>query len=107
MVTGRARRVFVGCGFRYFSDITEMRVQSFLNDLRTGTEKKPGISARTFNFHLGAVKQFCRWMVKNRRATENPVDHHEPPSVKVDRRRDWRALRVATRIPSSGSRPKP
>jgi integrase len=54
---------------------------------------KQGISAQTFNFHL-AVKQFCRWMVKHGRATANPVDALEPLNVKVDRRRDRRALTV-------------
>jgi integrase len=94
IVTGRTRRVFDGCGFRFYSDISATRVQSFLNDLRAGTDEKPGISAQTFNFHFGGVKQFCRWMVKNRRATVNPVDHLEPLNVKVDRRRDRRALTV-------------
>ena len=94
MVTGRANRVFTGCGFRFFSDISATRVQTFLTELRTGTEEKPGISAQTFNFHLAAVKQFCRWMVKHQRATANPVDHLDPLNVKVDRRRDRRALTV-------------
>ena len=94
MVTGRAKRVFNGCGFKYFSDIAATRVQSFLNTLRTGTDEKVGISAQTFNFHLAAVKQFCRWMVKHGRAAANPVDPLEPLNVKVDRRRDRRALAV-------------
>ena len=94
MVTGRAKRVFNGCGFKFFSDIAATRVQSFLNTLRTGTDEKQGISAQTFNFHLAAVKQFCRWMVKHGRAAANPVDPLEPLNVKVDRRRDRRALAV-------------
>ena len=94
MVTGRAKRVFNGCGYKFYSDLAATRIQSFLNTLRTGTEDKQGISAQTFNFHLAAVKQFCRWMVKHGRATSNPVDPLEPLNVKVDRRRDRRALTV-------------
>ncbi len=94
MVTGRAKRVFNGCGFKFFSDIAATPVQTFLNTLRTGMDEKQGISAQTFNFHLAAAKQFCRWMVKHGRATSNPLDPLESLNVKVDRRRDRRALAV-------------
>src|SRR5262245_6651150 len=67
----------------------------YLNDLRHGSEDKRGISAQTFNFYLGAIKQFCRFMVKDHRALENPLAHLDSLNVKTDRRRDRRALIVA------------
>lgn len=94
VVTSRARRIIDGCGFRYYSDLDAAKVLAFLDDLRTDTEKKRGISAQTFNFYLASIKQFCRWMVKNRRALENPVAHLDGLNVKTDRRRDRRALTV-------------
>jgi hypothetical protein len=86
LVVSRARKVIDGCGFPYYGDISGSKVLSFLKDLRTDTEEKRGISAQTFNFYLQAIKQFCRWMVKDRRATESPVAHLDGLRVKTDRR---------------------
>jgi hypothetical protein len=61
VVSGRARRVFDGCGFRFYGDIAASKVMQHLDGLRAGSKNKPGISAQTFNFYLQACKQFCRW----------------------------------------------
>ena len=91
VVTSRARRLLVeGCGFRFYGDIKPSKVMEHLDGMRTGSEKKPSIGAQTFNFYLQAVKQFCRWAVKDRRALENPLAHLEGLNVKTDRRRDRR-----------------
>jgi integrase len=94
LVTARARKVIDGCGFTHFGDVNGSRVLAFLNDLRADTEAKRGISAQTFNFYVQAIKQFGRWMVKDRRAIENPVAYLEGLNVRVDRRHDRRALTV-------------
>src|SRR5262249_41995256 len=39
-------------------------------------------------------KAFCRWMIKERRAAENPVAHLDGLNTKTDRRHDRRALTV-------------
>src|SRR5262249_34694919 len=41
---------------------------------------------------VGAVKQFCRWMMKERRAHESPVAHLDKLNVHTDRRHDRRAI---------------
>ncbi len=90
-----------GCKFAYWGDISASRVERFLADLRKDklvkTEEKPktvrGISAQTFNFYLQAIKQFCRWMVLDQRASESPVKHLQKVNVKPDRRQDRRALK--------------
>jgi hypothetical protein len=94
LVTGRVRRVFDGCGFRSYGDIHADKVSAFLSNLRAGTQKKAGISAQTFNFHLQACKQFCRWAIKSGRTVNNPLAHLEGLNVKTDRRRDRRAFTV-------------
>ena len=33
------------------------------------------ISSKTANYYLKSMKQFCRWMVNDRRASESPVEH--------------------------------
>src|SRR5262245_2777303 len=70
LVVARARRIIEGCGFRYFCDLSASKALAYLDDLRKDTADRRGISAQTFNFYLQAVKQFCRWMVKDRRAIE-------------------------------------
>ncbi len=51
-----------------------------------------GVSVRTSNLHLAAVKAFCHWLVKERRMAESPLDHLEGGNVKLDRRHDRRIL---------------
>ena len=55
---------------------------------------RAGTSAQTFNFYLAAFKQFCRWMVRDGRASESPVAHLDGLNVRADRRHDRRALSV-------------
>lgn len=94
---GRITKVFNACGFRYWGDISASKVQKYLATLREPTtnesdEEELGISAATFNYHLGVIKAFCRWMVKDRRATSSPVSHLDMLNVRMDRRHDRRAL---------------
>ncbi len=102
LVVARVRRVVDGCGFKVWADVSASRVADFLNGLRADkvkrdeagkiTDTKRGTSAQTFNFYVQSVKQWCRWMVKDRRASDSPVAHLEGLNVRTDRRRDRRAL---------------
>ncbi len=97
LVISRARKVIVGCGFTYWSHIQASKVMTHLHDLRQDTTNndgqiKRGISNQTFNFYLQAIKQFCRWMVQDRRASESPVGHLHRMNVRTDRRHDRRAM---------------
>ncbi len=56
------------------------------------SSRSKGSSVRTSNFYLGAVKQFCRWMVRDRRMADNPLAHLAGGNEKVDRRHDRRPL---------------
>jgi integrase len=51
-----------------------------------------GASVQTVNFYLQAVKQFCRWLLKDRRMGDNPLAHLQGGNVKTDRRHDRREL---------------
>src|SRR5271170_1352381 len=97
LVTSRARKAFNACGFKLWSDISASKLQSHLAGLREDRRKTDdtvarGISAQTFNFYLQAVKQFCRWMVRDGRASESALVHLQGLNVKTDRRHDRRAL---------------
>ena len=99
LVQSRVLAVVAGCGFRRWSDLTEAKVQAHLASLREpgaadgGAGARP-IGAQTHNFYLQAFKQFCRWMVRNRRAVQSPVEHLQGVGVRTDRRHDRRALSV-------------
>jgi integrase len=51
-----------------------------------------GKSIKTSNLYLAAVKQFCGWLVQDRRMADNPLAHLSGGNVKLDRRHDRRPL---------------
>lgn len=87
----RLRRVIEGCKFKSWTDISASKVQRFLAGLRNNEN---GISAQTFNYYLKATKQFCRWMVDNRRASENPLSHLKAINAEADKRHPRRSLEL-------------
>ena len=70
---GKVKRIFEGCKFRTWSDISANAVGRYLSDL----ESSGKVSKRTRNYYLKAIKHFCRWMVKQRRASQSPLEHLE------------------------------
>ena len=99
LVATRAKKVIQGCGFKFWSDISASKVMSYINGRKEDRKTKNGttargISAQTFNFYLAAFKQFCRWMVRDGRASESPVLHLNGLNVRTDRRHDRRAISI-------------
>jgi integrase len=88
-VTTRVKRIIEGCRFRNWSDISASRIEHYLAELRN---EGLGISAQTSNFYLKSIKQFCKWMVADRRALDSPIEHLRGQNVNTDRRHDRRAL---------------
>ncbi len=68
LVASRSRRILEGCNAAFIGDISASRVQAFLADLR-----EKGKSVQTSNHYLRAIKQFTRWLVKDRRASDDPA----------------------------------
>jgi hypothetical protein len=68
-------------------DITAGGVLEFLGQLR-----RDGLSAQTYNNYLTAIKQFTRWLVRDRRTPIDPLVHLSKLNVRTDRRHDRRAL---------------
>lgn len=99
LVKARVQHLFTGCGFVRYADINESSVGKYLADKRAdrpGADGKPskGASIRTSNFYLKAAQQFCRWMVRNKRAMELPLSGAETMDAELDRRLVRRALTV-------------
>jgi integrase len=51
-----------------------------------------GKSIKTSNLYLAGIKQFCRWLVRDKRMPDNPLAHLEGGNVLLDRRHDRREL---------------
>jgi len=108
LLRSRIGQILTDCRFAYLSDVSASALQTYLAERRRigaktdGTSEADsfgqnnrrgkGIGAQTSNFYLSAFKQFCRWMVRDRRASHNPVDFLDGMNVKLDRRHDRRNL---------------
>jgi len=68
----RIKPVFDDCKFVFWPDISASIIQKHLASLHS---KENGISAQTSNYYLQSIKQFCRWMIQNQRASESPVEY--------------------------------
>lgn len=73
----RVERVFNGCDFATWADLSKAgaasKVQGYLSELRQlDRGKEGGIGGQTFNYHISAIKGFCRWMIGDNRASVHP-----------------------------------
>ena len=84
----RIKALFAGCDFAVFDDLQVLRIESWLVEQR----KRPDFGVKTTNYYVKAVKQFARWMVRNKRAAENPVAHLAELNAGVDVRVERRAI---------------
>ncbi|MHC4618930.1 MAG: tyrosine-type recombinase/integrase [Planctomycetota bacterium] len=83
-------RVFTDCGFHVWSDISPSRLRDYLDGLRDGGK---GISKRTYNGLLVSTKSFCRWMVRQQKATSSPIEYLDGlDNQQTDRRHPRRVL---------------
>ena len=60
----------------------------------TAGRRRDGLSIRSSNFYLQAIKQFCRWLVADHRTAENPLAYLSGQNPKTDIRHARRALSV-------------
>ena len=64
----RCRRIVDEIGAERFGDIASEAVEDCLADWRRG-----GMSVGTSNGYFRAIRTFCRWMVRSKRARQNPL----------------------------------
>ncbi len=87
LTTWRARNAFKDMQVTQWTQISHSNVESWL-----AARRRKGTSAQTSNHYLRAIKQFCRWMVRDRRAGESPIAMLSTVNVRSDRRFIRRAL---------------
>jgi integrase len=79
----RASRVFSESGFISWKDIQASKLLTTIESLQKLQRSKKGVykntgkptSPRTKHHHLGACKQFARWMMADRRASDNLIEY--------------------------------
>ena len=86
------KRTVKGCGFNYWTDISAVKVEAYLKQLRENKKDEQGISYRRSNAFLTALKSFAYWMVQEDRASESPIRHLKCLNVKLDQRHQRRGL---------------
>ena len=90
-VRAKLKQITESCGFKTLESIKAEAVQDYLAKLRNNGK---GISHRTHNVYLQTLKQFCHWMVQDRRASESPIQYLKSLNVETDRRRRRKALSI-------------
>ena len=85
--TTQIQKMVDGRKWKMIGDITASSALEFLGQLR-----RDGLSAQTYNHYLKSVKQFTRWLVRDRRCLMDPLAHLSKLNVSTDRRHDRRAL---------------
>lgn len=88
LVHSRVLRVIELAGLKTLADISPARVQAAIAHLRQQEDR----SIQTCNFYLQAIKQLCRWLVREQRLESNPIAHLQRGNVRLDRRHDRRDL---------------
>ena len=83
----------------YAARLLDLRSVEYVADLAPsvvadaiGELKQQGLSSRTLNAHLVAIKGFSRWMVRDGRMATDPLVHMQRRNAKADVRRRRRVL---------------
>jgi integrase len=84
---GELERIFKGCSFRYWSDISPTTIMAYLKKMRN-----EGLSYRSSNSYLKSAKAFCKWLVDCNYVSRSPLKHLKTLDTELDRRRERRAL---------------
>ena len=86
-VIAKVTRIIGACGWTSARQIADAEIERQLAAFRVA-----GMSKRTSNHYLRALKQFTRWLVKSRRLRENPIAEIAMLNADTDRRHPRRPL---------------
>ena len=85
----RAEQIIKACGFCFWNDISASKTQAYISGLQKTK------AAKTCKHFQQAAKQFCSWMVKDQRASENPLAYLKPVTVTKANTEQRRAMEPA------------
>lgn len=86
--TAKIKRLAKECGWKFLSDIDSA---AFIKWRSAAREDKDS-SIQTVNHYLRALRTFCNWLVENRFLSESPIRFVHAMNIRLDRRRERRAL---------------
>jgi integrase len=89
-VVKRAESIIEGCKWKLMGDMSGGPVQRYLADRRKA--KDDPLSVQTSNHYLRGIKQFSRWLVRDRRTNDDPLAYLAMLNVRTDRKWERRAL---------------
>jgi len=97
--TDRCRRAFEGCRAVYWSDLSATRLMTWLDGQRADVvdangKVKRGFGAHAVNGFITALNGFGRWMVREGRASENPMVGLRKLNAKTDKRHPRRPYAI-------------
>ncbi len=88
----RCETAFAGCEFLTLADLDPAPVDGWLGDRRRVPRADGGVGPQTSNHYVTSLNAFGNWLVKSRRATENPFRYLTKVNVEVDTRHERRPL---------------
>jgi len=84
-ISSTLRRIAAGCGFAFWSDIKAADIELFIAELHFPIKTQVSLTEQTKNRYAKIFRQFARWMVKEKRATETLNIHTQKVSKHVER----------------------
>ena len=87
LIETRVRSLIGKSKAKFIGDLSASQVQTSL-----ATLQDEGLSQQTVNHYLRAIKQFSRWLVKDRRTAVDALQHLAGGNVATDRRLERREL---------------
>ena len=87
LIYGRVETILQVCRFVFLRDVEAAKVQGYIAEAI-----RAGLSTKSGNHYLAAIKGFFNWMRDDRRMAENPLAHLKAQNAKKDIRRQRRAL---------------
>ncbi len=85
--TQRIRTVLTAIGTKTLSTLRAAEVQEYL-----ARRREAGLGITSSNRYLTSLKGFCRWIVREGRASSSPLTHLSKLNEQTDKRRERRAL---------------
>ena len=93
MLAQRIRDVLTRCGAKWLRDLSAARVQSAIAGLTTPTKAHPrGLSKQSLCHYVRAVKQFSKWLQRERRTAEDTLVAVRTYNVETDKRHERRGF---------------
>ena len=93
MLAQRVRDVLKTAGAKWARDLTAARIQAAIGKLGAASEGRPdGLSLQSLHHYVRAVKQFSRWLHRNRRTADDALVGLRGFNVETDKRHERRGF---------------